>query len=250
MTTAIELKDVSFSYGREKVLDQVNLEIEEKDFSCVIGPNGGGKTTFLKLILGLLKPDSGKVLVFGKSPEKMSPKMGYMPQYIELDPKFPITVMEIVLMGRLGFSRSCFFSSEDKEIARNALEEVEMTDQKKDLFFSLSGGQRQRVLIARALASEPSLLLLDEPTSNVDAESEFRFMELLKTLNQRMTIMMVSHDLGMVSSYVKSVVCVNKQVLEHSTEEISGHSIQDFYGNEMRLVRHEGRCVNKECSDE
>ncbi|MCK5436549.1 MAG: ABC transporter ATP-binding protein, partial [Desulfobulbaceae bacterium] len=206
MKNAVYLKNVSFSFSERPVLEDVNLTIKRGDFASIVGPNGGGKTTFLKLLLGLQKPDSGEILVLGRKPAKSRFRVGYMPQHANLDMQFPVTVMDVVLMGRLGRSLGGRYSKKDREAAAKALSEVEMSGSANHMFRELSGGQRQRVLIARALCCEPELLLLDEPTSNVDPEMEEAFLNILTELNQRMTILMASHDLGFVSQVVKSVI--------------------------------------------
>jgi len=238
---AVVMKDLWFSYDGFPVLEDVNLSVPEGDFACVVGPNGGGKTTLLKLMLGLLRPSRGEVRVFGSSPGEARPRVGYMPQHTQLDPQFPATVMDVALMGRLGQGkRYGFYSRKDKEIVGGTLEQVGLYGLRKKAFSAISGGQRQRLLIARALACEPDLLLLDEPAANLDVVMEGDLYELLHTLNQRLTVIMVSHDLGFVSRVVKSVICVKRKVLMHPTSEITGEIINDIYGSPMRMVRHNG----------
>ena len=235
---------VSFSYGSAPVLENVSFSISERESVCIVGPNGGGKTTLVKLILGLLTPDSGEIRVFGASPRAARPRIGYMPQHLLYDPLFPVTVRDIVLMGRLksGGARGLFGwpGGDDREAALEALRQVGMEDFSRRPFSSLSGGQRQRVLIARALAGRPELLLLDEPTSNVDTLIEARLLGLLREINERMTVAMVTHDLGFVSEMVEKVVCVNRRVVVHRTSDISGEMIHDIYGGHVRMVQHEG----------
>jgi len=244
MTTApvICLRDVSFFYGGAPVLENVNLDVPDRTAACIIGPNGGGKTTLVKLILGLLTPQRGEIRVFGQPPQRARLRSGYMPQYVQHDPQFPVTVTDIVLMGRLGRGGPGGFfgwpNRADRQAAHDALRQVGMNDFRRRPFASLSGGQRQRVLIARALCGNPDLLLLDEPTSNVDTLVEARLLEILRELNQRMTILMVTHDLGFVSSLVESVICVNRRVVVHLTSQITGASINDIYGGEVRAVHH------------
>lgn len=238
----VELKDVSFAYNREPVLESVNLSIKNGEFASIVGPNGGGKSTLLKLFLGLLHPKTGTIRVFGKAPEKVKHRIGYMPQHVQFDFQFPVTVMEVVLMGRLGHRLGGRYSKKDRQIAGNALEEVHMLNMAKHSFSDLSGGQRQRVLIARALSCEPDLLLLDEPTSNIDPEVEEAFFEILKTLNRRMTILFATHDIGFVSQSVRSVICVNRCVVVHPTSELTGDIIKDIYGGEICMIRHDHRC--------
>ncbi len=237
---AIEIAGVRFSYDGAPVLEDVNLMIPEGDFVSVVGPNGGGKTTLLRLVLGLIQPSTGTIRVLGLPPEKARPRVGYMPQHARLDPQFPATVMDVALMGRLGNGRSFGpYSKKDKEIAGKVLEEVGLYPVRGRSFASLSGGQRQRLLIARALACQPDLLLLDEPTSNLDVVVEGEFYELLKELNTRATVVLVSHDLGFVSKFVKSVVCVKRKVALHPTTEVTGEIISSIYGSPIRMVRHD-----------
>jgi zinc transport system ATP-binding protein len=236
----IEIKNVFFSYDGGNVLEDVNLQVPDKDFISIVGPNGGGKTTLIKLILGLLKPQKGSLRVFGVSPAKARARLGYMPQHASLDPLFPVTAMDVVLMGRLGSGLNHgFFKAADREKAEEALEMVELYEARNRSFAELSGGQRQRVLIARALVSDPELLILDEPTSNVDAALEVELFDLLARLNEHMTIAVVIHDLGFVSRYVKSVACVNRKVVIHPTSEITGEMINQLYGHDVRMVRHD-----------
>lgn len=210
---------------------------------AVVGPNAGGKTTLLKLILGLLRPDKGRVLVFGLTPAKARPRIGYMAQQTSFDFQFPVSVLDVALMGRLGHHGPFgFFSAKDKRAALEALERVEMDNLRNRPFSHLSGGQRQRVLLARALASEPELLLLDEPTSNVDAAIETELFEILDELNRHMTIVVVSHDLGFVSCFVRSVACVNRRLALHPTSSITGEMIHELYGGDVQMVRHDHRC--------
>jgi len=214
--------------------------VPERDFLSIVGPNGGGKTTLLKLMLGLINPQKGTIRLFGLSPARARSRLGYMPQHLSLDPLFPATAMDVVLMGRLGTGRMWGgFNAEDREKAGEALQMVELYDARNRTFADLSGGQRQRVLIARALVSDPDLLLLDEPTSNVDAALEIELFDLLVRLNQHMTVAVVNHDLGFVSRYVKRVVCVNRKVVIHPTNEITGEMIHQLYGHDVRMVRHD-----------
>ncbi|MFT5234440.1 MAG: zinc transport system ATP-binding protein [Candidatus Krumholzibacteriia bacterium] len=239
----IACRNLSFRYDKTNILQNVNVEIPNGDFVCVVGPNGSGKTTLLKLALGLLRPSEGSIEIFGMKPRRASAQIGYVPQHPRLDPLFPVSALDVTLMGRLGRAPSWGrWKARDLEQARHALAEVGLSDRADHHFASLSGGQKQRVLIARALAGDPDLLLLDEPTAGLDAHVEEGFYRLLEELNQRLTIILVSHDLGFVSGFVKSVVCVGKEVMVHPTSEITGEIIADLYGGEMRMVRHDHRC--------
>ena len=240
----ITLRDLSFFYDGLEVLQDVNLDVASGDFVSLVGPNGGGKTTLLKLVLGLLVPTRGEVRVFGQAPTRARRRIGYMPQHAQVDPRFPMSVQDVVLMGRLGKAPMAGpYRGADLVAARRALHEVDLEPLRHRPFSSLSGGQRQRVFIARALAAEPELLLLDEPTANLDVHMESEFYELLWCLNRRLTIVLVSHDLGFVSQFVKSVVCVKRRVVVHPTSEITGEIIQELYGGDVRMVRHDHRCT-------
>ncbi|NIS17906.1 MAG: ABC transporter ATP-binding protein [candidate division Zixibacteria bacterium] len=248
-TPAIELRDVDFSYDSEPVLENVNITINQKEFVSIVGPNGGGKTTLLYLILGLMNPDRGEVRVLGKKPEDARTKIGYMPQSLDFDRQFPVTVMDVVLMGRLNSRLGGPYSKEDKNEAMRALQEIGIEDLAKRPFSKLSGGQRQRVLIARTLTCEPEVLLLDEPTANVDPHTESMMHEFLDQMQNRVTMVLVSHDLGFVSRAVKSVICVNRRVVRHPTAEITPEAIKELYKGEMRIVRHDQRYQNGKNSD-
>lgn len=240
----VTVRDLAFSYdGRNLVLENANFSVFDREFVAVIGPNGGGKTTVLKLILGLLEPQRGTVRVFGSRPAMVRRRVGYMPQYPKLDPDFPVTVLDVVLMGRLGHAPTVGpFRSGDRDVAQSVLEEVRSADLRKRPFSALSSGQRQRVLIARALACEPDLLLLDEPTSNLDPSVQDDIQDLLHTLNRRMTIVVVSHDVAFVSKHVTKVVCVNRTVALHPTSEMKDDLFAVLYGQPgVRLVDHEQR---------
>jgi zinc transport system ATP-binding protein len=235
----ISIKDVSFSYSGPVVLEGVNLEVEDGEFLGVVGPNAGGKSTLLKLILGLLEPVSGTVDVLGCNPESVSRKIGYVPQYPAFGRDFPITVEQVVLMGCLGNS-SLFGgnSRQDRWIAHRAMVETEVESLAKRQISTLSGGQLQRVLVARALACEPRILILDEPTANIDMRVESDIFDLLRHLNQRMTIILVSHDVGFISQYVSRVACLNRTLVCHETSCINGQVIDELYGSHVHMVEH------------
>ena len=234
----ISLQNVSFAYEQDAVLQNVNLELFPKEFVSIVGPNGGGKTTLFKLILGLLQPNQGDIKVFGETPARASHRIGYVPQHIQYDTLFPISVQDVVLMGRMRGQKSNRPSKEDKEAANGAIHEMTLEKHTHALFSSLSGGQRQRVLIARALCSHPDILLMDEPTANIDKVVEKKLNEILQELNKRMTILLISHDLGFVSSFVDTVVCVNRTVEKHPTSAITGGLIQTMYESDVQMVRH------------
>lgn len=235
---AISFKNVNFSFADIPVLHNVSFEVGRTDAISVIGPNGGGKTTLLKLILGLLQPDSGEIRILGKPPRQMVTRIGYMPQYLLFDPQFPVTVMDIALMGRLGERWIGLYTKKDRSAAKEALDELGLLHLRNRLFSDLSGGERQRVLIARALACKPDILLLDEATSNVDVLAEARLIDIVKRLSDRMTILLVSHDIGFVSDFFRKVICVNKRVFVHDTHELDPKIFEEIYGEPIRLIGH------------
>lgn len=242
----IEFENVYFSYDSALILEDVSFKINSGEFVSVVGPNGGGKTTLLSLILGLLEPDKGKIRILGRKPEAARKKIGYMPQSLNYDTQFPITVMDIVLMGRLGNRWGGPYLKADKEVAMSALEEIGVEQLAKRPFSKLSGGQRQRVLIARTLACEPEILLLDEPTANVDPDTEGVLHSFLQKLVEKVTILLVSHDLAFVFKAVKSALCVNRTVVRHPTAKITPEAIRGLYRGEMRIVRHDQKLNNGE----
>jgi len=241
----VSFEQVDFSYNGEPVLVDVNLQIQDREMIGIIGPNGGGKTTLLRLILGRLQPDRGRILVFGQPPAKSSHRLGYVPQHMQFDSNFPVSVLDVVLMGLAGKSGVGPFSRKMMRTAEETLASVDLLDYRKRPFAELSGGQRQRVLIARSLASSPDMLLFDEPTANVDTTAGEKLYEILDKLNKEMTILIVSHDIGFVNRHISSVVCVNQRVHVHPTSELAGQNIIDLYGHDMTLIRHDHRCSNK-----
>lgn len=242
----VEIRDLHFAYGGSPVFTGANAIVTPGSFVSIVGPNGGGKTTLLRLILGLLRPDRGEVRLFGTSPARGRRKVGYMPQHAYVDPQFPVTVMDVVLMGRLGqngFGPGRLlgpFRAEDRRQALAALAETEAADLKDRSFSALSGGQRQRVLIARALACAPDLLLLDEPTASLDPDIQDDLFELLHRLNERMTVVLVSHDVSVVSRHVGKILCVTRGIDEHPASEITGALAHLFPSTSgVALVRHD-----------
>ena len=237
-TEVIDIQNLSFTYNGHLVLKDVNLHIEESNFLAIIGPNGGGKTTLLKLMLGLLAADRGIVRVFGRPPKRVYHRIGYVPQDVHVNKGFPVSALDVVLMGRRkagrGWSRH---SRGDWIAAQEALDKMEMREYADRRMTALSGGQRQRVLIARALVSAPELLLLDEPTTGIDPAGQTEFYSLLKELNKTVTILMVSHDPMILSSYVKSVACVNQFVYFHDEPEIT-EDMLTMYQCPVELIAH------------
>jgi len=238
--TAIRFDHLTFSYGGAPVLEDIDFAIAEGEFAAIIGPNGGGKTTMLKLMMGLLESQRGFVRIFGLKPAAARRSIGYMPQLPRLDPQFPVTVADVVLLARLGGGWKLGpYRRSDREAAAAALAAVGLTDLTDRAFSALSSGQRQRVLIARALASDPELLLLDEPTANLDPTVQDELYELLHRLNEKLTIVVVSHDVGFVSKYVQKVVCLNRKAVLHPVSEVEGELVSMLYGGmEMRIVDH------------
>ena len=228
--TIIETQNLNFSYNRQLVLRGVNLSIHSGDFTAMIGPNGGGKTTLLKLMLGLLNADSGSIKIFDNPPKNVSHRIGYVPQDIHINQNFPISSADVVLMGKIkpgrGWSRH---SKEDRMDVLRALEQVGMEKYGEQRIGELSGGQKQRVFIARALVTNPDILLLDEPTASIDNKGQNELYALLKELNYKITIIVVSHDLMVISRYVKSVACVNQRLHYHGHAELTGEMIEMMY---------------------
>ncbi len=229
-TPIVEMKNVAFAYNGEAVLRDVSLNIWPQDYIAMIGPNGGGKTTLLKLILGLLKPDTGVIRVVGQSTQKASSCIGYVPQDVHINRSFPITALDLVLMGKLApKKRWARNSASNRQEALAALEQLEMASRATKKIGELSGGQLQRVFIARALVTKPKLLLLDEPTASIDTKGQADFFKLLGELNKNIAILVVSHDLLAISRYVKSVACVNKGMHYHKQAEITGDMLETMY---------------------
>lgn len=236
MTQAVELKDVTFAYSQQPVLQHVNFHVHSGEFQAVVGPNGGGKTTLLKLILGLLVPQKGSVTVLGTSPVKARSQVGYMAQQAQLDPAFPVLLLDLVKMGCLGTSLK---GSAQNDAAFQVLEWVGLADMANKRVHGLSGGQLKRALIARSLVASPTMLILDEPTANLDPKVEQDFFDLLSQLNHKgITILVVSHDLSFVSPYVQRVVCVNQHVVVHPVGDMAPEIISHLYGQPMRPILH------------
>lgn len=236
----IELDDVWYRFdGRPPVLEGVSLRVPDGEFLGVVGPNAGGKSTLLKIILGLYHPFRGRVRVLGDPPARGRSRIGYVPQYPTFSREFPTDVLHVVLMGRLGISRRFGgYDEVDRAAARLAMEETEIASLADRHIDTLSGGQLQRVLVARALVCEPRLLLLDEPTSNIDQRVETDIFEYLKEFNRRMTIVVVSHDIGFISRYVDRVACLNRTLVCHDTADIDGRTIQELYDADVQMVAH------------
>jgi zinc transport system ATP-binding protein len=235
----VEVRDVTFGYGREVVLDHVSLTIEPRDFLAVIGPNGGGKTTLLKAILGLVHPWSGEVLFRLPSGSDPRGRLGYVPQFSTFDRDFPLRIDEMVLMGRLG-RRSVLrpYSREDRAAAGRAIERLGLAGVARSHASEVSGGQLQRALIARALVSEPEILFLDEPTASIDAESRETLRELLEDLNRAIPIVVVTHDVTSLAPMVQRIACINRKLFYHGGPELSLEVMEEVYGCPVELVTH------------
>lgn len=236
MSTIIELKGVSASYNGDTVLENINLEIREIDFIGVIGPNGGGKTTLLKVILGLIKPVKGDIVF---NTEKINPnKIGYLPQIAEGDNNFPLSVRDVVLSGLMIVKgHNARMKREDRVKADNVLDDLGIYHLRNRSLNNLSGGELQRVYLCRALIGSPKLLLLDEPGNFVDTSFEQGFYDKLKELNKSVTIMMVSHDVGTISTFVKSFACVNRKLHFHDSGRITREQLK-AYDCPIQLIAH------------
>jgi zinc transport system ATP-binding protein len=235
----VKLNNVCVQYDGTPVLEDINLSIHHDDFLGLIGPNGGGKTTLLKLMLGLVAPSRGEVTILGEPPEKGRRYVGYVPQHSLFDRDFPINVLEVVLTGRLSHTKPFrWYNKSDREAAADALRSVEMLDFRDRQIGMLSGGQQQRVFVARALVSEPRLLLLDEPMSSVDTPMQEEFYELLDRLKQRMPIVLVSHDISAVSVYVDKIACLNRKLYYHESKELTPEDLEAAYHCPIQMIAH------------
>lgn len=247
MREVVGFRRVWVELGGHVVLEDVTLSVAAGEFVSVVGPNGAGKTTLLRVILGLVRPLRGEVRVFGRPPwalGKERARIGYVPQLEEIDPRFPLRVLDVVLMGRygaLGWGRRP--GREDRRAALRALELVGIADLADRAIGELSGGQRQRAFLARALAAEPELLLLDEPTTGVDPAASESFYELLRRIQEGgVTVVMVTHDVGVVSRYVDKVACINRRLVVHGRPEevVTDSALAEMYGC-AALFFHHGR---------
>lgn len=216
----IDIKNVSFAYDKQLILENINLTVEERDFLAIIGPNGGGKSTLLKLILGMIKPKEGSISVLGKAPVKSLTHIGYVPQNTNVNTDFPIKVIEVVMMGHVGSKRPLFGYGKDEVLcAMGALEQVGMEAYAHSKIGSLSGGQRQRVMIARALCAHPQILILDEPTSSIDISGQKEIYDLIKTLNESITVIVVSHDISVILQYATKAAHINRTLSYHDISD-------------------------------
>ena len=230
MKPIIDVQDVSFAYQEMPILQKITFQVAQGEFLGIIGPNGGGKTTLLKLLMGFLMPECGTIEVLGTEPSNIQAELAYVPQVMRYDKQFPISVFELVLTGRLShlpwYGK---YAAKDQEAAEAALECVGLTEYKNAPFGTLSGGQAQRTLIARALASNPKILFLDEPTASVDPQAEADIYALLKRLQGSITILMVTHDLNAAIGQVSRVLCVQRQLISLLPQEVCEHFAMGLY---------------------
>ncbi|HKH47112.1 MAG TPA: metal ABC transporter ATP-binding protein [Thermoanaerobaculia bacterium] len=238
-TPLVEVRGVTFGYGREVVLDHVDLDVQPRDFLAIIGPNGGGKTTLLKVMLGLLQPWSGEVVYRLPSGRDSRGRLGYVPQFSTFDKDFPLRVSDMVLMGRLG-SRGLLrpYSRTDRAAAEEALDRLGLRGIARAHVAEISGGQLQRVLIARALVASPDILFLDEPTASIDAESRETLRGLLEDLNRTIPIVVVTHDVTSIATMVRRIACINRRLFYHGDPELSREVMEEVYGCPVELVSH------------
>lgn len=245
----IEIRNLNYAFGDTLVLKDLNLDYDRSEFLCIVGPNGGGKSTLLKLILGLLKPQSGVIKVQGKAPNKAIKLLGYVPQQIFINKSFPISALEVVLMGLIDKKKFGFYSKSQKNEALKSLEMVGMREFAARRISDLSGGQRQRVYIARALCAKAQILLLDEPTASIDTKGQVQIYNILKDLNQNGTgIVMISHDINLALTYAtKAAYIANKELIMHHIDTIK----KDEFLNHLKN-HHSHFCdielALKECS--
>ena len=245
--SVITINNLSFAYDKQKVLEDINLVVEKKDFLAIIGPNGGGKSTLLKSILGLIDLKSKNIKVLGDKPSKNLSKVGYVPQNTNINTSFPIKVIEVVMMGHVGHKRPLFgYKKEEIACAMGALAQVGMEKFSEQKIGSLSGGQRQRVMIARALCAHPEILLLDEPTASIDVSGQKQIYELLKELNRTITIVVVSHDISIILGYANKVAHINRTLTYHdiSTQKTHQH---DGHFCEVEMLQLLGKKKDCDC---
>lgn len=237
---AVRIDNLSVYYGQTPAIAGVCLDVSEGEYLGIIGPNGGGKSTLLKAVLGLVPISSGTVQVYGARPGKHKTIVGYVPQFTLLDKRFPITLGEVVLTGRLQKGLSPFFryTQEDRDFSQRLIRQVGLEGLENRQISELSGGEFQRMLIARALAVNPKLLLLDEPTASVDVASRDQIFTLLAELNKSMTIILVTHDLLAVSSHVHMLACLNGHLIYHGEPQLTENIVNSLYGCPVDLIAH------------
>ena len=240
----ISVSNLSFAYENQKVLENISFCIQDKEFLAIIGPNGGGKTTLLKLLLGIETPLEGKISIMGEQHVKQTQNIGYVPQNTNINMNFPIGVLEVVMMGQNSFKERIFGYTKDEKVqGYEALNKVGMSEFASKPISSLSGGQRQRVFIARALFADPKILILDEPTSSIDVQGSAQIYKVLKELNEHIPIIVVSHDLSVVVEHATRAFYINKQLFDHNLNNMK----KDFSKNnahicEVELLEMLGKC--------
>lgn len=237
---AVEIQNLNMDYENLNALKDLDITIKDKEFIAILGPNGGGKSTLLKVILGLIKPTSGQVKVYGENPHNKRNSIGYVPQFSSFEKTFPINVIDVVLMGRLKFGMNFFrkYSKEDIEYAKGIMNMLQIYELRNRQIGQLSGGQLQKVLIARALCTEPKLLLLDEPTASLDVQSKTSIYSLLKDINKDMTIIVVTHDTGFIFSYIDKIACLNQKLFYHGEPELDRDIMDSVYGCPVDAISH------------
>ncbi|NLY03773.1 MAG: ABC transporter ATP-binding protein [Campylobacter sp.] len=244
----IEVRNLNFGYDENLVLEDINFSYKSKDFLAIIGPNGGGKSTLLKLMLGILEPKSGEISLLGKNPKEVSKQVGYVPQDIPVNKAFPISALEVVLMGMVDKKRFGFYTKKDKDEAMSALKTVGMMDFYDRRISNLSGGQRQRVYIARALCSSAKILFLDEPTASIDTRGQVEIYDLLKGINkQGVGVVVISHNINIAVHYATKVAYVSKNLIMHDIDI----DAKDSFLNHLEKNHHhfcDVELILKECS--
>ncbi|HJK65607.1 MAG TPA: ABC transporter ATP-binding protein [Methanocorpusculum sp.] len=240
MSEVLEIDHLVVERSGHVVLDDVSFVLHQGDVAAIIGPNGGGKTSFLMSILGLIQPKSGTIRVFGEEPAAARARIGYVPQVHTFDFWYPMTVQEMVLTGRLGHIPGLVkrYHEKDYAAAKDALSAMDLTGYENRPIAELSGGEQQRAVISRALASCPQFLILDEPTVYVDGPTGERLMTLLEELRDRMTVLMVTHDISAMSGHVNRVACLNRKLFTHDTDKITGDMVAAAYGCPVELITH------------
>src|SRR6056297_4059675 len=238
--SVIVIKNLNVFFNEVPILKDIELKVNRKQFLAIMGPNGGGKTTLLKVILGLIEPDSGKIEIAGRGIQEGRGLIGYVPQISDFNKQFPINVKDVILMGRISDKQGFFHSYSQKDInfVEGIMKDLDILDFKDRQIGRLSGGQLQRVLIGRALAAEPEILLLDEPTASLDAESRGNIYSILKEINKDITILVVTHDITAISTHFDSVACLNRNLHYHGDKNITREDLDQVYGCPVELIAH------------
>ena len=241
-TPIIELEKVCCGYGSQEVLHNVTFALPARTLTGIVGPNGGGKTTLLKLLLGLVVPHYGRVRVLGDAPARVRNRIGYVPQHFPFDQRYPVSAGDVVLAGRIERHRFGPYRRRDRQIVGELLARVGLADRAGRGFAELSGGERQRVLVAQALAAEPELLLLDEPTANVDARVAQELHALFARLAEQITVVMVSHNLSVVAAHASHILCVNRTTELHPADALAQGHFHTAAGDDLLFIRHDAAC--------